>query len=130
MLDLNLFGKSARFHHVGVAVPAIEKSVEKGVNIIYDDIQKVSVAFIRINGVAIELIEPGGNHSPIVNSLKKGNKLVHLCYSVKILEEAINTAIQNGFFTISKPVQAIAFNNKRIVWLFSKVYGLVELVEE
>ena len=109
---------------------AIEESVEKDVNIVYDDKQKVSVAFIKINGVPIELIEPEGNHSPVLNSLKKGNKLVHLCYSVKVLEEAINTAIQNGFYTISSPVQAIAFNNKRIVWLFSKVYGLVELVEE
>lgn len=130
MLELNIFGDDARFEHVGLAVNSIRDAVRDDLEIFCDEIQNVSVAFVNMNGIRVELIEPRGTNSPITSSLKGGRKLVHLCFRVRDLEAAIVRGRGHGFHCIAKPVPAVAFGNKRIAWLFNKIYGLVELVEE
>ena len=98
--------------------------------IVSDDIQNVSVAFIKMAGITVELIEPLNENSPINSSLKKGQRLMHLCFQVPDIGDAIKKGRENGFHCIAKPVPAKAFKNKRIAWLFSKTYGLVELLEK
>jgi len=129
MFKLDCFGPCARFHHVGIAVPSIEKacSVTEKTR---DPIQKVSVAFLSLNGLCVELIEPEGDNSPVNLSLKKDVKLLHLCYSVRNLEEALAECENRGFHRISHPVPAAAFDNRRIVWVYSNTYGLFELLED
>lgn len=131
MLELNLLGDDAVFDHVGLAVHSIEAALGAGreVDIFSDDIQKVSVAFIQMNGVSIELIEPLGEKTPVALSLKKGQQLVHLCFRVPDIEAAIQKGRENGFHCIARPVPAVAFNNRKIAWLFSRTYGLVEILE-
>ena len=88
ILEKNFLGKDAKFHHIGLAVNSIldiEPTVEK----IYDPIQKVYIAFVNINGVKIELIEPANISSPISANIKKGTKLVHMCFSVINIEATI-----------------------------------------
>jgi methylmalonyl-CoA/ethylmalonyl-CoA epimerase len=131
MLELNLLGDDAVFDHVGLAVQSITATLGPGreVDVFSDDIQKVSVAFIQMNGVSVELIEPLGEKTPVALSLKKGQQLVHLCFRVPDIEAAIQKGRENGFHCIARPVPAVAFNNRKIAWLFSRTYGLIEILE-
>ena len=130
ILELNLFGKGATFNHLGVAVKSIKDIVSDELMIVSDEVQKVAVAFINLSGIKIELIEPLDENSPISSSLKEGRQLIHLCFQVPDLDIAIKQGRENSFHCIAKPVTARAFKNKRIVWLFSRTYGLIELLEE
>jgi methylmalonyl-CoA/ethylmalonyl-CoA epimerase len=131
MFELNMFGDRAVFDHVGLAVRSIGATLGSGreVAIFSDDLQKVSVAFIRMNGIKVELIEPLGENTPVALSLKKGQQLVHLCFRVPNIEAAIQKGRENGFHCIAQPVPAVAFNHRKIAWLFSRTYGLVEILE-
>lgn len=122
------FGPSATLHHIGLAVQDIAVAWA-GVEIFEDRLQKVRVAFVLINGQCIELIQPLSEDSPVSQSLRKGSKLVHLCYSVDDIDDAITHGAAQGYRCIGKPVPAVAFNQRRIAWLFHRQFGLFELVE-
>ena len=125
---LNAFGDGAKLHHVGLGVASIEKLTQDAVT--WDDpIQKVRVAFVELNGARIELVEPLGEGSPVNRSIREGVKLLHLCYEVPDLEVAVQRSQAFGFRRIQKPAPAVAFENRRIAWVFSFDYGLVELLE-
>jgi len=127
-MNVDCFGSGARFHHIGVAVHAI-RDVYPGLKPTHDAAQGVNVAFISMNGCDMELIEPAGVDSPISASLKHGIKLLHLCYEVDNLEEALRHCRQHGFHIIRQPVPASAFAQRRIAFVMSRTFGLVELLE-
>jgi len=126
--QLQFFGPSARLHHVGIAVPSIEHAIP-GLVSVEDPIQQVRVAFADFAGLTIELIEPASEKSPIDQSLKKGIKLLHICIEVPSLEAALKICAESGFRKISPVQPAIAFDMRKIVWVFNAVFGLVELLE-
>lgn len=128
MMEFDFFGPGCRLHHVGLAVSSIS-AVSSTIEAFSDPIQKVRVAFMTINGAPVELIEPLTENSPVSNNLKKGQKLVHMCFEVPDIQQAIKSAKPHGFVQIAKPVPATAFEDRNIVWLFHKVFGLFELVE-
>ena len=127
-LKLDLFGEGAVFDHVGLATASIDEDFP-GLDRVMDPIQRVTVGFLDVHGVAIEAVEPAEETSPVSNQLKKGCKLLHLCYRVPDLEAAIATARKRGLMPIAKPVPAKAFGNRRIAWLYSRTLGLFELLE-
>ena len=129
MIDLDVFGEGAEFEHIGLAVASITESAGEEIEIFTDETQRVRVAFVSMHGAPVELIEPLNEKSPVTDSLKKGQKLVHLCFRVPDIETAIKNGRGHGFHLIARPVPATAFEGRRIAWLFSKTYGLVELVE-
>lgn len=131
MLNKNFFGNNAKLDHIGIAVHSIKDELKNNKTKIYKDkIQKVSVVFININGVPIELIEPMTSDSPVTMNLRKKQPLVHLCFKVSNIDLAIKKSRSFGFHVISKPTPAIAFKNKIIIWLYHNIYGLIELVEK
>ena len=125
---VNLFGAGTRFHHVGLAVASIDDAAP-GLPKTHDPTQRVSVAFQDVHGAVIELIEPAGERSPIAASLKKGTKLVHLCYEVPDIHAAISVAEGGGMHVVAAPTPAVAFDGRRIAWVYHEVYGLIELLE-
>src|SRR4051812_35154741 len=72
MVDGSFFGEHARFHHVGLAVRSIEDVMPTGAEIVLEPNQGVRLAFMRLHGITIELLEPAGEDSPISASLQKG----------------------------------------------------------
>jgi methylmalonyl-CoA/ethylmalonyl-CoA epimerase len=128
-VDIDVFGDEAEFDHIGVAVQSIG-AVLPGEDIVTDDIQDVSVSFMRLHGLMVELVEPGDTDSPVSSMMKKGCKILHLCYRVPDIGVAVQNARKNGVHLIARPVPARAFGGRRIAWLFSKTLGLLELVEE
>ena len=128
MIECAFSGKEARFHHIGLAVESI-RAVSPSSEVVVEKTQKVSLAFIQFNWITIELLEPFGENSPIARSLRAGVSLLHLCYEVPDLEAAVELCRPAGFHRVSRPVPAQVFENRRIVWVFSKQYGLFELPE-
>jgi methylmalonyl-CoA/ethylmalonyl-CoA epimerase len=126
--QLQFFGPSAKLHHVGIAVHSIETAIP-GLESVEDPKQQVRVAFADLAGLTIELIEPASENSPIDQSLKKGIKLLHICIEVPSLDAALKICAKNGFRKISSVQPAVAFDMRKIVWVFNTVFGLVELLE-
>ncbi len=127
-LSPELFGPGARFHHVGMAVSDIEKA-QPGAEIIINRTQGVAMAFVDWYGLRLEVLEPLDEDSPIFRGLREGQKLLHLCFEVPKIETALEHAKSFGFHRISRPAPTPEFDDRRIVWVFSKAFGLIELVE-
>jgi methylmalonyl-CoA/ethylmalonyl-CoA epimerase len=131
-----------KLRHVGVAVPTLGPTTDalstlfgyKVVSGPFDDpIQKVSVNFLTTsdNDVAeIELIAPLSEDSPITSMLAKGGGAAyHLCFETSDIEQAVAHAKSNGCIVVSPPVPAVAFNGRRIAWIYTRSRQLFELVE-
>ena len=133
--------KKSQFHHIGIATDDIEKSislyevlgyVSQGLRTVIDPIQKVELAFMfRENHPLIELVSPLDDNSPVRSILSKMRTTpYHTCYEIPIIEETIKDLKKQRFILIQKPTPAIAFNNRRIAFLFHKNFGLIELLEK
>lgn len=128
MVSRDFFGADAKFHHVGLVVQSIAQLASDTI-ISEDEIQNVRVAFIVIGGARIELVEPLSDDSPVSRNLRSGAKLLHLCFEVDQIEEAVSRARENGFRLIAHAVPAVAFGGRRIAWVYSSSWGLIELLE-
>jgi len=139
---LNVEDLGFKLRHVGVAVPKLGPTTDalealfgyKVVSGPFDDpIQKVSVNFLAKseNDVAeIELVAPLGEGSPITSMLAKGGGAAyHLCFETSDIEQAVAHAKKNGCIIVSPPVPAVAFNGRKIAWIYTRSRQLFELVE-
>jgi methylmalonyl-CoA/ethylmalonyl-CoA epimerase len=128
--------------HVGVAVPALGPAEETLANLFgyklvsgpFDDpIQKVSVEFLAQSdkdAAEIELIAPAAEDSPIRSMLAKdGGGAYHLCFETSDIEAAVAHAKALGCIIVSPPVPAVAFQGRRIAWIYTRSRQLFELVE-
>ncbi len=128
--------------HVGVAVPSLEPTTESlsalfGYKVVsgpFDDpIQKVSVNFLAKSDkdvAEIELIAPTTEDSPIRSILaKNGGGAYHLCFETNDIDGALTHAKNNGCIVVSSPVPAVAFQGRRIAWIYTRSRQLFELVE-
>jgi methylmalonyl-CoA/ethylmalonyl-CoA epimerase len=107
------------------SIRALDPSAEP----VFEPSQGVHLAFLTANGVLVELIEPAGDDSPISRGLRQGVKLLHLCFEVPDLDRAIAHSRQQGFHRIRAPQAVGVFGERRIAWVFSRQYGLFELLE-
>lgn len=128
--------------HVGVAVPSLGPAAESlarlfGYKLVsgpFDDpIQKVSVEFLAQSAedtAEIELIAPAAEDSPIRSMLAKdGGGAYHLCFETSDIEAALAHAKAIGCIIVSPPVPAVAFQGRRIAWIYTRSRQLFELVE-
>jgi len=135
-------GPKFKLLHVGVAVPALESATTSledlfGYTVlagpIHDPIQKVVVSFLATAGseeVAIELIAPAADDSPIRSMLNKGSGgAYHLCFETDDMEGALAHAESLGCIVVALPVPAIAFGGRRIAWIYTPSRQLFEIVE-
>ena len=128
--------------HVGVAVPALDPTASLltdlfGYRVIsgpFDDpIQRVAVSFLTTSDAdiaEIELIAPLTEDSPIKATLAKGGGAAyHLCFETANLDEALAHAVRLKCLIVSPPAPAVAFEGRRIAWIYTKSRQLFELVE-
>jgi methylmalonyl-CoA/ethylmalonyl-CoA epimerase len=130
-----------RFHHVGYAVESIDQYLNDFLvplfapvsvsEIFADEIQQVRVCFAEMQGgTVIELVEPLGPDSPVndvIGSTRGG--IYHLCYEVDDLDAVLKNFRRKRCMPLGAPVPAVAFNNRRIVFLLTPQRDLIELVE-
>jgi len=127
------------FHHVGIAVNSIEETARWYVSIGYsltetieDPIQNVRIAFLkRADSPLLELVQPVDKTSPVCNILKKvGVSAYHFCYETDNLQKTIEDLEKQDFRILVEPVKAVAFNNRKISFLYHIDNGLIELLEK
>lgn len=130
-----------RLHHIGFVVDSIERtgdgfaqslSLSWNRRTFFDPLQKVIVTFMESAVEAepqIELIEPYGEDSPVRSFLSKGGGLHHLCYEVRSLDAQLEMSRCQGAKLVRPPMPAVAFDGRRIAWVYSKEKLLVEFLE-
>jgi len=132
---------SLKLSHIGVAVSDLDRAVAAYRDIFgyvmlsgpFDDpIQRVSVCFLGTGEpkeIAIELVAPKGEASPVNTILAKGIGAYHSCYEVENIEDALAYVRTRGCILISNPVPAVAFAGRRIAWFYTPTRQLIEVVE-
>ncbi len=125
-------------HHVGYVTHEIAKSrvlyEDMGFSattpIYHDPIQDVRVIFMGTGSeTLVELVEPASPQSPVANFLKKkGPGLHHLCYLVDDIERECEKMRKLGGIITCAPVPAVAFEGRRIAFIFRRE-GLIEFLE-
>ncbi len=128
-----------RFHHVGIAVRDIAKASlwwtgQNGFTaegpVYHDPLQKVRVQFfVQAGGFRIELVEPAAEDSPVNRYLDVPGGMYHTCYEVDDLDATMAEWRSERAFPVTKPMPAVAFGGRRIVFLLTPDRHLVELVE-
>lgn len=131
--------KDWKFDHIGVAVPELESTAEvykaagyTQTEPVYDPIQNVHICFLYKEGMpTVELLAPHDSTSPVLQTLDKmGVTPYHTCYEVEDIDAAIAELRKMRYIVVKKPEPAIAFNNRRVSFLYNKVVGLIEIVEQ
>lgn len=132
---------SFTFHHVGVAVPNLEKALEfyspaLGFQVVSgpfeDPIQRVRACFLAEAGRSqahLELISPMDEASPVNGYLTREVGAYHVCYEVAEIAKALAELRGKGCRAIGKPVPAVAFGGRKIAWCFTPTLQLMELLE-
>ena len=127
-----------RVDHIGYAVKNIEKAKKAMEALGYvfeptieDTDRHVFLAFGELNGYRVELVAPMSEDSPVDMHLSKiGPTPYHICYRTADIEGAIEQ-LKASRFKVSVPLApAVAFNNKRVVFLYSLSVGLIDIVED
>ena len=130
-----------RFKHLGVAVADIGTALPVyealfGYRLLNgpfaDPIQEVTVCFVGSGDpgdMVLELVAPLGEDSPIRQILAKGVSAYHACYEVCDIEQSVADVRVKGCVVVGKPVPAVAFQGRRIAWIYTPTRQLIELVE-
>ena len=79
----------------------------------------------------IELVGSVDANSPLNNILKKnGTTPYHTCYEVVNIDDQILKLTEQGYIMLTQPVEAIAFSNRKICFLYNVNIGIVELLQK
>lgn len=129
----------SKVHHVGYAVPNLERAVTEfealGWSVcsdVTDDAQrKVRILFLQSGSQVIELVAPLTDDSPIRKTIQKGvGTPYHVCYEVESLVAAEAELKPRGFIVFKSAAPAPAINGQKVEFLFNRNIGIIELVEK
>jgi methylmalonyl-CoA/ethylmalonyl-CoA epimerase len=126
-----------QLNHIGFAVLDIAPAIAifrdllgASVGEIFEDpLQRVRLCFVDHVAGRIELIAPLGEHSPVDRIVAEGGGAYHLCYETDDLDADLARLRTHGFLPTAQPQPAIAFEGRRVVFLFHPIARLIELVE-
>lgn len=92
--------------------------------------QQVVVQFLQKSGsLDLKLIEPAGPESPLVEFIRKGGGLHHLCFRAENGLEAIHELADKGARITAEPQPGEAFDDNLIAFLFLG-FGLnIEIID-
>jgi len=131
-----------KLNHVGVATPSLDEAVK-----LYRDVlgatditerrtmpeQGVTFQFVNLGNAQIELIEPFGDDSPILNFLGKNPKggQHHICFEVEDIIVARDAMRAKGATVLGNGEPRIGAHGVPIIFLHPKDMGgqLIELME-
>ena len=131
-----------KLNHVGVATPSLDEAVK-----LYRDVlgatditpkrtmaeQGVTFQFVNLGNAQIELIEPYGEDSPILNFLAKNPQggQHHICFEVEDIIAARDDMRAKGARILGTGEPRIGAHGVPIIFLHPKDMGgqLVELME-
>ncbi|MBK5113402.1 MAG: VOC family protein [Candidatus Heimdallarchaeota archaeon] len=136
--------KPNNIHHVGIAVPSIEKALKFHVealgmkqitDVVFDELQNVKVVLLSPEETEhekfsyVELVESVGS-SPVDQILKQRNRLYHYCIEVPNIEEALEKARKQHAIIVLPPTPAKLFNDRKIAFVWTPAQYLLEFLEK
>ena len=127
-----------KIDHIGYAVKNIDKAKKsmEALGYTFEDTVKdtdrnIYIAFGELDGYRVELVSPIDNGSPIDAHLSKiGPTPYHICYKSTDIETDVENLKKNRFKVTIPLAPAVAFNGKRVVFMYSLSIGIIEIVEE
>ena len=101
-------------------------------DVVNDDTQQTKICFLQKSGEPnIELVEPyEGNKTMQKMLTKRGVTPYHVCYEVDNIEQEFDELIAKDWTALFKPVEAPAFNNRKICYFWNSEIGFIELVNK
>jgi len=127
------------FHHIGYAVKNLPNAVKNFellgfdtcANSFWDQDRKVHIQLMRnCNNILIELVAPGLDGSPVDTFLEsQGPGSYHLCFATDNIGRDKEILSVHKFKTIIDIEQAPALGECKVVFLYNKEIGLIELAE-
>jgi methylmalonyl-CoA/ethylmalonyl-CoA epimerase len=125
--------------HVGIVVGSLDGATAyytttfglRAINgRIIDPLQDVELQFLEDDGGArLELIRPLSANSPSARALTQGGGLNHICYRVDDLESSMKMLVDTGAKVVREPLPAVAFDGRRVAFLYTRQRELIEFVE-
>ena len=127
-----------KFHHVGVACKDLEQETAKLSILGYraagkeflDPLQGVRGRFLSGQFPQLELLVSTGEHGVLDPWLKSNTKLYHLAYLAGDLDVTITQFVKQRAIVVVKPIEAVAFDYRRISFLMLPNMLLIELIEQ
>ena len=136
----DLKGDYMRIEHIGYAVKRIDRAISSFEKLGYifepivdDTDRNIKIAFGEKDGYRIELVCPldKRGESPVDKYLANSpGTPYHICYISDDFDKDIETLQTQGFKVVIEPRPAIAFEGKRVVFLMTLGFGLMEIVEK
>jgi len=135
------FENRIALHHVGYVVASIDDAAASFARsmvldwdgrIVHDPLQTVYVSLFYPKlpgGAVIELVQPEGCESTVAKFLRRGGGLHHLCYEVDCLDYQLRWARNNRDLVARQPMPAVAFDGRRVAWVYTRSRLLVEYLE-
>lgn len=128
-----------RLDHVCVAVRSIEKALPRFGELfgyqprtlkVANSRQQVNVVFLqRAGSLDIKLIEPSSEASPLMQFLRHGEGLHHVCFKVDDVREDLAELQQRGLRVLAPPAPGEAFDDELIAFGYAG-FGLnVEFID-
>jgi len=125
-----------KIHHIGIVVKDINAYLKnsqycRSTEIVYDPAQHSNICLLRniYNEPPIELIEPIDEKSTTYQHLiKSGNSIHHFCYQVDSYENLGVYLAKHKLKQISGPIEATVFDQKVVVFAYSRNQGIVEFI--
>ncbi len=130
-----------KLNHIAIAVPNLQDAItnyQNGFDVEVSSIldlpqHGVRTAFIKLSNTNIELLEPLGKESPILNFLKKNinGGIHHVCYEVENIKIAIEKLKEKKYFLLGEGIPRIGAHGKPVVFIHPKEFNstLIELEE-
>lgn len=130
-----------KFHHIGVFVADLSVGCEylrsifpiHSVSEPFNDANiGVKVQFLTdSSGISYEVVAPYGEKNPVNNLVRqKKNILNHVAYTVVDLDSKILELKKLGCLPICKPIAAVAFDGRRVVFILTRLGFIFELIED
>ncbi len=125
-------------HHVGYLVKHMDSAIisftELGYRVIketvYDNYRQIDICFLQNGGMVVELIAPRKENNHFKALAKKiGNAPYHICYIADNLKKDIEKLQAHGWMMIQLPHEAVAIDNRKVLFFFHSEIGMLELVE-
>ena len=128
-----------KLNHIAIATPNLKDAAKT-----YEDLlgakvgqpipqieHGVSVIFIELPNTKIELLEPLGEKSPILNFLSKNPKggIHHICYEVTNILKSRDRLIEKGATILGSSEPKIGAHGKPVIFIHPKDFNgtLIEL---
>ena len=128
-----------KLNHIAIATPNLKDAAKTYQDLLGAKVGQpipqmehgVSVIFIELPNTKIELLEPLGETSPILNFLSKNPKggIHHICYEVTDILKARDRLIEKGATILGSSEPKIGAHGKPVIFIHPKDFNgtLIEL---